>query len=296
VWATLSGSNNFLLVYHLNQSGFPFADSTLRYPANSGVSPASTAGMIGRGCAFNGTSQFLNSGLVNIGKTFTLSAWVNIAPSASNEQTIWCNKQGGWNTAGFDFYVNSYQTNDGIIYFDTADGVGGSVSPRTAAHAVSFGQWHLLTGTMDGAGGAVHVYVDGADQTISTSVDTGFQATNYVRCGALLTGTPGATGALPFNGLMDEARIENSVRSPAWVWASWATVANSGFASYGAVVPATVTLRYQGVSGQLVLMWTTGTLQSAPTLVGPYTNISGVFSPYTNSLSGGQQFFRIKVQ
>ncbi|HEV2208984.1 MAG TPA: hypothetical protein VG167_09435 [Verrucomicrobiae bacterium] len=29
VWRTLSGSNNFLLVYHLSQTGFPFAESTL---------------------------------------------------------------------------------------------------------------------------------------------------------------------------------------------------------------------------------------------------------------------------
>src|SRR4029077_6186856 len=131
-WSTLSGSNDFLLVYHLAQSGFPFADSTLQYPATSGVAPASNSGIIGRGCAFDGASQFLNSGLVNPGKTFTLSAWVNIAPAATSEQTIWCNKQGGWNVAGFDFYVNSFHTNDGIIYFDTADGVGGDVSPRTA--------------------------------------------------------------------------------------------------------------------------------------------------------------------
>ena len=296
VWTTPNGSNNFLLVYHLSQSGFPFADSTLQYPANSGVAPVSTAGMIGRGCAFNGTSQFLNAGLVNLGKTFTLSAWVNIAPAAMSEQTVWCNKQGGWNTAGFDFYVNSYQTNDGKVYFDTADGVGGNVSPRTAAHAVTFGQWHLLTGTMDGVNGAVHVYVDGVDQTIATGVDTAFQATNSVRCGALLTGTPGATGGLCFNGLMDEARIENSVRSSAWVWASWATVANSAFATYGSIVPAAVTLHYQVVSGQLVLAWTTGTLQSAPAVAGPYTNIIGASSPYTPVPSGDQQYFRVKVQ
>jgi hypothetical protein len=296
VWTTPNGSNNFLLVYHLSQSGFPFADSTLQYPANSGVAPISTTGLIGRGCAFNGTSQFLNAGLVNLGKTFTLSAWVNIAPVAMSEQTVWCNKQGGWNTAGFDFYVNSYQTNDGKVYFDTADGVGGNVSPRTAAHAVTFGQWHLLTGTMDGVNGAVHVYVDGVDQTIATGVDTAFQATNSVRCGSLLTGAPGATGSLCLNGSMDEARIENSVRSSAWVWASWATVADSAFATYGSIVPAVVTLHSQVVSGQLVLAWTTGTLQSAPAVAGPYTNIIGASSPYTPVPSGDQQYFRVKVQ
>ncbi|HWX19735.1 MAG TPA: DUF2341 domain-containing protein [Candidatus Binatia bacterium] len=295
VWTTLSGSNNFLLVYHLSQSGFPFADSTLQYPATSGMAPVLTTGVSGHGSAFNGSSQFLNAGLVNSGKTFTLSAWVNIAPTAMSEQTIWCNKQGGWNTAGFDFYVNSYLTNDGIIYFDTADGVGGNVSPRTAAHAVTFGQWHLLTGTMDGVNGEVHVFVDGVDQTINSGVDTAFQATNYVRCGALLTGTPGTTGGLCFNGSMDEVRMENSVRSPAWVWASWATMADSAFATYGAIVPPALTLQCQTVSGQLVLTWTAGTLQSATTIMGPYTDITGASSPYTLVPSSPQQYFRVRV-
>jgi hypothetical protein len=296
VWSTLTGSNDFLLVYHLNQSGFPYIDSTLQYPATSGVPPTLATGIVGRGAAFNGSSQFLNAGLVNLRKTFTLSAWVNIAPSVNNEQTIWCNKQGGWNVAGFDFYVNSYQTNDGKIYFDTADGVGGNVSPRTAAHVVSFGQWHLLMGTMDGVGGDVHVYVDGVDQTIDNGVDTAFQVTKYVRLGALLTGTPGSTGGLCFNGSMDEVRIEDGVRSPAWVWASWATVANNTFATYGPIVPPAVTLQIQKVDGQLMLTWTSGTLQSAPNVTGPYTNMSGASSPYMLMPSTTQQFFRVRVQ
>jgi hypothetical protein len=295
-WTTLSGSNNFTLAYHLSQSGFPYADATLQYPALSGVAPSLTNGMIGNGCAFNGASQFLDAGLVNIGKTFTVSAWVNIAPAATSEQTIWCNKSGGWNTAGFDFYVNSWQTNDGIIYFDTADGVTGSVAPRTATHAVTFGQWHLLSGTMDGVNGSVHVYVDGVDETVSNSVDTAFQVTNYVRCGALLTGTPGATGSSYFNGSMDDVRIENGVCSPAWVWASWATMAESNFATYGSIAPINIALNWQMISNQLVLTWTSGTLQSASAVTGPYTNISGATSPYTNVPSAAQQYFRVKVQ
>jgi hypothetical protein len=252
--------------------------------------------MIGNGCAFNGTSQFLDAGLVEIEKTFTLSAWVNIAPAAMSEQTIWCNKQGGWNTAGFDFYVNSWQTNDGKIYFDTADGVGGNVTPRTVAHAVTFGQWHLLTGTMDGVNGAVHVYVDGVDQTTSTGVDTAFQITNYVRCGSLLTGVPGTTGSSYFDGSVDETRIEGGVRSPAWVWASWATVADSAFASYGTIIPTSVTLYVQEVGGNIVLTWTVGTLQSSPNVAGPYTDVTGAISPYTLAPSSPQQYFRVRVQ
>jgi hypothetical protein len=46
----------------------------------------------------------------------------------------------------------------------------------------------------------------------------------------------------------------------------------------------------------LVLMWTTGTLQSAPAAAGPYTDVSGATSPYTVAPSGDQQFFRVQVQ
>ena len=290
VWTGLTGSNGFQLVYHLSQSGFPYADSTLQYPATSGVAPGSGAGIVGHGAAFNGSSQYLNAGLVNVGKTFTLSAWVNIAPAATSEQTIWCNKMGGWAVAGFDFYVNSYQTNDGIIYLDTADGVGGNVSPRTVPHAVSFGQWHQLTGTLDGVNGSVRVYVDGVDQTINEGVDTAFQATNTVRCGALLSGN------LYLNGSMDEARIESGVRSPAWVWASWATVANSAFASYGSIVPPTVTLQIQIFAGQPVLTWPAGTLQAATNVTGSYADVAGATSPYTPGPSGDPQFFRVRVR
>ncbi|HSU55472.1 MAG TPA: hypothetical protein VLT36_15560 [Candidatus Dormibacteraeota bacterium] len=298
VWVTPGASNNFIAVYHLSQGGFPFTDSTLQYPASSGVAPSSNTGIIGRGCAFNGTSQFLDPGVVNVGKTFTASAWVNISPSVNNEQTIWCNKQGGWNTAGFDFYVNSYQTNDGKIYFDTADGVGGNVSSRTVSHAVSFGQWHLLTGTLDGVNGSVHVYVDGLDQTINSGVDTAFQVTNYVRCSGLLTGTPGASSSLLFNGSMDEARLESGVRSPAWVWASWATVASSNFVTLSSVMPSVAgrTLSAQMIGGQLVLSWITGTLQSAPAVSGPFTDISPATAPYNVNPAAGQQYFRIRLR
>jgi hypothetical protein len=295
-WTTLNDTNAFVLVYHLGQSAFPFPDSTLKYPADSGVAPPPTGGLVGNGNAFNGTSEFLDAGRINLTKTFTLSAWVNIAPGASSEQTIWCNKAGGWNTAGFDFYVNSYNATDGIIYFDTADGVGGEVPQRTATNAVNFGQWYLLTGTMDGINGAEHVYVDGVDETINTNVDTAFQVTNYVRCGSLLTGTPGTGGYLYFDGSMDETRIEDSVRDPAWVWASWATVADNAFATYSSVEPPASVLYGQVVNGQLILTWTSGILQSATSVAGPYSDVASATSPYVVEPTLSQQYFRLRMQ
>lgn len=61
-------------------------------------------------------------------------------------------------------------------------------------------------------------------------------------------------------------------------------------------VPPAVTLQLQRVGGQLMLTWTSGTLQSAPAVTGPYTDVPGASSPYMLAPSNGQQFFRIKVQ
>jgi len=51
----------------------------------------------------------------------------------------------------------------------------------------------------------------------------------------------------------------------------------------------------QTLNNQLVLSWTNAnfTLQSAPALTGRFTNLPAATSPYTNSLTAPQQFFRL---
>ncbi|HEY4415495.1 MAG TPA: LamG-like jellyroll fold domain-containing protein, partial [Verrucomicrobiae bacterium] len=63
-------------------------------------------------------------------------------------------------------------------------------------------------------------------------------------------------------------------------------------------VAALPTLTIQGSGTNVIINWTptSGTLQSAASLTGTFTDIAGATSPYTNSVSGAQQFFRVKVQ
>jgi len=307
VWVPQSweGLPAYEAVYHMKEGAVPFSDSTGQLPLSTGNAPAQGSGTVGYGALFNGSGNFLDAGTANVGKQFTLSAWVNIAANASSEQTIWCNKAGGWNTAGFDFYVNGWQASDGIIYFDTADGVGGQVSARTASGAVTFGQWHLLTGTLDGSNGVVRVYIDGVDQTINTSVDTAFQTTNYLRCGSLLTGSPGATGSggSYFDGVMDETRIHAGIESSNWIWASWMTIQqNSSLASYSAITstatnpptPVTIHVGYStGGGGSLVLSGTGGPAAGTYYVIGT-TNLTLPVAQWTvlstNSFDGSGNF------
>jgi len=224
VWSPL-----FELVWHLKESGFPFADSAQMHPALAGVSPVSTAGVIGKGVAFNGSSQFLDAGTFDVGNTFTLSAWVNIAAIAGNIQSLWTDQKGGYGSAGFALFVDTYNVSNKVVDFASGDGSNGNES-TTATNSVSFGHWHLVTAAINRTAGTVEFYVDGTDLGGSTAVVTDFATLADVNLGRF------TNSSFYFDGAMDEARVQSGVASADWVWASWMTVAsNSVLLTYAAV-------------------------------------------------------------
>jgi len=64
-----------------------------------------------------------------------------------------------------------------------------------------------------------------------------------------------------------------------------------------ALGPAPIPLNIQLIGGSVLLSWNDPAsaffLQSAPTLTGVFTNIPGATPPYTNVITGTQQFFRL---
>lgn len=56
-----------------------------------------------------------------------------------------------------------------------------------------------------------------------------------------------------------------------------------------------IRLEFKLINDQLILGWTNPAfgLQSAPAVAGTFTNIAGATSPYTNPVTGAQQFFRL---
>jgi uncharacterized repeat protein (TIGR03803 family) len=79
----------------------------------------------------------------------------------------------------------------------------------------------------------------------------------------------------------------------------YGTTTAGGTNGYGVVFSLTVpiTLFYQNISSAVVLTWNDPSfvLQAAPAVTGTYTNIPGATSPYTNTITGPQQFFRLLV-
>jgi uncharacterized repeat protein (TIGR03803 family) len=80
----------------------------------------------------------------------------------------------------------------------------------------------------------------------------------------------------------------------------YGTACNGGVFGQGTVfavslTPARVTLNAQLVGNSVVLSWSNPSffLQSAPTVNGVYSDLSNAPSPYTNFITGSQQFFRL---
>jgi hypothetical protein len=61
--------------------------------------------------------------------------------------------------------------------------------------------------------------------------------------------------------------------------------------------PTLIPLKIQFNRPSVILTWTNSAyiLQSAPSVLGPYTNVSGAGSPFTNSISAPGQYFRLTV-
>ena len=229
----------------------------------------------------------LDAGTNDAGDSFTVSAWVNIPIGTSDIDALWASKPGGFATAGWTLFVDTYQASDQKIDFATGNGSQGNES-TTAAGTVPFGSWHLVAVAANRTNGTANFYLDGTNIFNSSSIRTDFPTSNDTKLGQLLD------GSFDFRGAMDEARIQSGVNSSNWVWAMYSTVAqNSTFANYSSVTSSIVTLNFQVLGNQLILSWPQGTLQSAGLVIGTYTNVPGATSPYTNTMTASQKFYRI---
>ena len=290
------------VVWHLKERSFPFADSADQYPATSGILPAQTNGIIGHGQYFDGSTTYLDGGApLNLNNAFTMSAWVDLAGTATNIQTIWANQKGGFGSAGVALFVNSFNTANGKVVFDAGDGSNGS-EMGSSSGAVPTGQWHLVTATVNRAGGNVTFYVDG------TPVGGGTIVTDFINNADLNLGRF-TNSVFYFKGAMDEARIQSGIASSNWIWASWMTVAsNPTLQNYTAVVHQTPSISTGRNANGAFLNWSGSavgfSLYATTNLTPP-----AVWVPATNQVvltnnqwhaslpvNGSTYFYRLKSQ
>jgi len=302
VWAGYSA------VLHLRDSGFPYADSTTLHPAIGGIAPTVTTGVVGNGQTFDGATEYLApAGAVSLGNSFSLSAWVNLSPTAANLQTLWANKPAGGNANGIALFVNTYNTTDGKLMLESGDGTTG-ITASTPVGVVPPGGWHHVFASINRSAGTAQLFVDGVNQTVTNTVATDFGNYCPFNLGRY------TNGWWYFKGSVDEARIEPA-RSADWVWATWMNVvSNSAFVSFSSVASPGVVLNQPqpqlgatvGANG-LLLNWAAQgsqfTIYSATNLAPPiqwtpvsnYTVLSsGLVQVPLSAANGTPVFYRIE--
>ena len=135
------------------------------------------------------------------------------------------------------------------------------------------------------------------DSQVNLSWGTALGATSYNVKRATTSGGPYATlaaGRQVTNTAFTDLTASNGA-TYYYVVSSVNPAGEGAISAEASATPCTTPVLSMQTSGNsLVLNWSSGTLQSATNVLGPWYDIGSAASPYTNPLVGPQQFFRLR--
>ncbi|MCP5517481.1 MAG: immunoglobulin domain-containing protein [Verrucomicrobiales bacterium] len=285
------------LVVHLKLDG-AYADSSGRNNNGTAVgAPTFVTGQVGsQAVHFGAASDYITLGVptdLNFGTAtdFSLAFWAK-AVAWSSDPSLIGNKD--WNSGGNQGYVLATD-GDGHFQWNLSGAPGSRKDYDGPAGTFSDGEWHHIAVTYDRSGSAT-TYVDG--QAVDTRPLTASEndvstpnglATNIAQDG---TGTYGAS----FTDLaMDDIGIWRRVLSPQEIGGIHTAGLQGQDLSTVSVVQEQIEFTSITLDGNKVTVsWIgAGTLQSAPGVNGPWTDVAGATSPYQTTATGGALFFRV---
>jgi hypothetical protein len=218
--------SNFEAVYHMAQdpngdSADCIKDSTVN--ANDGTPSGSmttadlVSGKVGDGIDFDGSDDYIGIG-TSLNSLFTrsdsFSVFVCSKTSSATAQYPVSNSDMSDPYAGFSLYEEA----DGDLAFELVQS-SSKLLRGTNTNTLGDGSWHHLGATYGGGDAAtLTMYVDGSSVSYSTDYDTLDSDVSSVA--DLTIGVRDASYGF-FNGVIDEVRISSTVRSAAWVKATY---------------------------------------------------------------------------
>ncbi len=147
-----------------------------------------------------GSYAFSQSAL-DPGSSFTISGWIYLPAGTHSIRTIAANSASGATTSGFRFYVNGYNTMDGKLALETANGTQ-FANVSSAAGAVAFDQWQHVVAVVDRAGGTATLYCN-SQMVASGNIRNDFGNNAILRVGAM------ANAGFPLRGTLDDLRLHS---------------------------------------------------------------------------------------
>jgi hypothetical protein len=170
-------------------------------------------------------------------------------------------------------------------------GAGSGVRLYGVVGSINDGNWHNLIHVVNRTTGLITTYLDGVVAGYTVAGGTTLKAAGNIDSGNPATVGQDPSGPYGETGSGDIADLG--------VWRKALTPLEAGSIYIAGVsnqlsyayVPITFTTTH--TSSTITLSWSFGTLQSATSVGGPYTDVSSA-SPYTTSSTTGNQFFRVR--
>ena len=153
----------------------------------------------------DGTDDYANCGAIDLGEAFTITLWIKLTNSWDNIKTILSNCNSGLSD-GFKIFINNPWGTDahGQIWLETGDGTDDSEVTSTTG-IVTIDQWNHIAITADKTGNTGHIYFNGSDVTLTSSIPVDFNTNKTLNIGRMVNGNS------YFQGNLDDVRIYNRV-------------------------------------------------------------------------------------
>ncbi len=218
-------TNQFLVVWHLNQSPGPGNPGDIKdATANNhdGDPDGSMSdndlfqnGFVGPAIKFDGGNEYLDiPSTISLGDQFTISAWLFHQGGTTGIKTVFSNSLSGLPVPGCRLFVNTDATQDRKIIFETSSGAA-NASASTNINQITAQTWTHVAVKVDRAAGGAKIFVDGVDRTVTGTIRNDFLTTTLsseiARMGNEFT----------WIGRLDEVELASELRSDEWIATSF---------------------------------------------------------------------------
>lgn len=215
-------NSGYKLVHHFNESGTTDMDdstSNSNMGTKKAVSEPNTVstGQIDGAQDFDGTNDKVISSVAEH-SPYTLEAWVKLDAIANKNITVraYTDPTSTWS--------HQLRTSTDKFEHKLWDGASQSVTGTTT---VSTGTWYYVAGTAVNSG-SMYLYVNGASEGTPDTVGTIWTGGSHYHTGSNSGDSKGY-----FDGVIDEVRVSNVVRSGEWIEASSKSMNDTLISSFG---------------------------------------------------------------
>lgn len=207
--ASSAWTSDYLAVYHFNESAYSTTtgaildgtgqiNATLKSPSNN-----LTTGFIGTAYSFNGSNQKITSvrALATPNTTLTVSAWVRLSGTGLDQKIVTNQASNGQG-----FKMGLYSNNKAELEMS-----GQSNRNTSGGTTLSSGQWYHIQSTYKLSDNNVRTFINGVEDR------SGWGGSPSSTGDSIRIGAGEGGNVWYFNGLIDEVRISNVVKSADWM-------------------------------------------------------------------------------